>query len=237
MTVRQDGGHCLAGVADSARRRRDLFVALDPSVAERLDRPIRTRQHRASLGMAVDLRIGTGLETAFGGDWLSHEAWGAWSAVEQASLPLLLAPHVPLPVRLRLELCAVIADGQVRHATFRSPARVVGAAEFLRSDRVVMADIEITEADLGPGRELDLVIEIDGLVPPVAAVGGGDTRLLGLGLFRVSVIDAPQVGGRGLVFQGRRLVHILGRARRRLREWGLARGSRHLVRALLRRLF
>jgi len=236
MTIHEDAGRCLATVARSARGRRDLFVARDPVIAERLDQPIKARRGRGVLGVIPGLRIGTGLEDALGEDWFPQEAWGAWSAVERAILRLALAPDVTLPATLRLEFCAVIGDAQVRRIKLWVSAREAGSAEYVCPDSVVAVSIEITEADLGPARELDLTIEIDGLVSPAVMLGGGDARMLGPGLIQVSVAGAPEGGRRRLGFQVRRLANILRRVRARFRERGLARGGLHLIRAALRRL-
>jgi hypothetical protein len=238
MTSFDAAGHCLADIAGAARRRRDLFVANHAQVAMRLDRPLPVIMRRAMLDPGgAALTIGTGLEAAICSDWFPHEAWGAWSAAERSALHLALPEDMALPARLRFEFWALIADGQMRRARLSSDAGVLAVAEFTRHGAVVAMDVEITEAHLAPGGELDLVVEVDSLVSAAAATGAPDDRPLGLGLIGVSVVTAaPGVPRNWFLFQRRRLGNLVRRACLRLRERGLARGSAHLVRAVLRRL-
>jgi hypothetical protein len=246
MTRFESVDHCLAEVAGSARLRREAFFAHNEQIASRLDRPLAVTatpldptyaSDRAVLGPGAILTVGAGLESAFRHDWFPYEAWGAWSAAERAVLHFTLRGDVGLPAKLRFEFCALIAGGQVRHARLSSPVRELAVTEFARSGVFVTVDVRITPADLGPGRELDLAVEIDGLVSPAAATGAGDDRMLGPGLMRVSVVlPAPLRLRSRIGFQRRRLANLVRRARTRLEQQGLMRGGAHLVRAVLRRL-
>jgi hypothetical protein len=241
MTSFEAAGHCLADIADAARRRRDSFVARNAQVALRLDRPLLTiarRPRRAVLNPGAALTVGTGLEAAFRADWFPPEAWGAWSAAECSVLHLALREDVALPAKLRFEFWALIAGGQIRRARLSAHLGEVAAAEFTQHGGVVAVDVEITEAHLTLERELDLVVEVDSLVSPAAATGAPDDRTLGLGLIRVSVVAAASEGLRGkLRLQRRRVANLVRRVRVRLQERGFVRGGVHLVRAGLRRLF
>jgi hypothetical protein len=246
MTDFEDAGHCLADIAGAAQRRRDLLFARDALVAERLDRPLaatatpigagRYATGRALLGVG-GLAVGTGLEAAFRYDWFPHEAWGAWSAAERAELHFALSEDIRLPAKLRFEFCTLTVDGETRHGRLFLSGRLVAAAGFTHPGLVVGMDAEVTEADLSPGRELDLTVEVDSLVSPAAAMGAGDDRLLGLGLVRVSVVmPSTEVVRRKIAFHGRRVANLVRRVRLRFKERGLVHGGMHLCRAALRRL-
>jgi hypothetical protein len=70
-----------------------------------------------------------------------------------------------------------------------SSTRTLGSVSITKPETAAL-DVEITEADLNVGRTLKLVMEIDGLVSPVAALGVADGRMLGLGLSGVSIVPA-----------------------------------------------
>lgn len=245
MTSFESADHCLAQVAGAAHRRREAFFARHEQVARRLDRPLVATASdascrasgRAVLGAGGALTVGAGLEAAFRDDWFPHEAWGAWSAAERAVLHLALREDMGLPTKLRFEFCALIAGGQVRRGKLCSPLGELAVTEFARSGAVVTVDVKIAAADLGPGRELDLAVVVDSLVSPATATGAGDDRMLGLGLIRVSIVEAaPVVLRRKIGSQRRRLANLVRRARTRLKDQGFVRGGVHLVRAALRRL-